>query len=153
MGVLTVLRRIASKAKNKTMTKTLGGIAARLASERGELVPVEDKGGAVPHRPRARKKVPAPTEHIEEILLHLLNHEESGTVRIAAAKVLLDRVNANSKEDNDAKRREQDERAAALSDAQSILAEFAAARTASLSIPAALDTNSTGGTVDTATMD
>jgi hypothetical protein len=61
-------------------------------------------------------------------LSDVLLSSDSDTARIAAAKVLLERL--SPKEDDEAKKHEADERDAALAQARGLLAEFAALKLA-----------------------
>ncbi len=70
------------------------------------------------------------------MLYELVQSSESHPSRVAAAKLFLERI--APKEDDEARRRADEERAAALAEAKSILAEFAAARLAGLYEPIAL---------------
>jgi hypothetical protein len=90
---------------------------------------------------------------IEETLLQLLNASESDSVRIAAAKVLLERKGALKKDEHDAQMREAierdaEEREAAIAEAQALLAEFAFAKSASLDQPGAVDQDRAAATAD-----
>ena len=78
--------------------------------------------------------------HADQVLstLHeLMQASESDTARIQAAKILLERL--APKEDDDAKKREAEERDVALVQARGLLAEFAALKLASLREPDKLD--------------
>ncbi|MDE1901672.1 MAG: hypothetical protein KGI37_08525 [Alphaproteobacteria bacterium] len=66
----------------------------------------------------------------------VMQSSDSDTSRIQAAKILLERL--APKEDDETRRREADERRAALDDARGLLAEFAAVRLAGLCEPDAL---------------
>ncbi len=65
-------------------------------------------------------------EAIEALRLILLDEDSNGSSRVAAAKTLLDRF--MPKDDVELKRREAEERAAALAEARCLLAEFALAK-------------------------
>lgn len=78
--------------------------------------------------------------HADDVLatLHeLMQASGSDTARIAAAKILLERL--SPKEDDEARKREAEERETAVAEAKGLLAEFAALRLASLCQPSALD--------------
>ena len=78
--------------------------------------------------------------HADDVLatLHdLMQASGSDTARIQAAKILLERL--APKEDDEARKREAEEREAALAEARGLLAEFAALRLASLCQPGAVD--------------
>ena len=71
--------------------------------------------------------------HADDVLatLHdLMQASGSDTARIQAAKILLERL--APKEDDEARKREAEEREAALAEARGLLAEFAALRLAGL---------------------
>lgn len=86
------------------------------------------------------------------ILLDLMQASESDTARIQAAKILLERMSPS--QDDDARRREEDERNTAVAEARCLLAELAAelavAKSAGLHEPPALDQDRTIGTDHTA---
>jgi len=76
-------------------------------------------------------------------LREVMQSSESDTARIQAAKILLERL--APKEDDEARKREAEERAAALDEARGLLAEFAAVKLAGFCQPDALDqTGATG---------
>lgn len=68
-------------------------------------------------------------------LLHLMRGSESDSARIAAAKILLERL--APKTDEETARREKEEREAAFTEARILLAEFAALKSATLQPAAA----------------
>ena len=70
-------------------------------------------------------------------LRDLMQSSESDTARISAAKILLERL--APKEDDEAKKREAEERDVALAQARGLLAEFAALKLAGLREPGKLD--------------
>ena len=81
-----------------------------------------------------------PTLQAEQVLatLHdLMQGSESDTARIAAAKILLERL--SPKEDDETNKRAAEERDCALAEARGLLAEFAALKLAGLCEPGALD--------------
>ena len=85
------------------------------------------------------------TLHADDVLatLHeLMQGSGSDTARIAAAKILLERL--SPKEDDEAQKREAEEREVALAEARGLLAEFAALRLASLCEPCAVDASGSG---------
>lgn len=88
--------------------------------------------------PSLQSEIPGMTDaaKILEALLDLLHHSESDSARIAAAKILLERM--APAEDDEHQRREAEERDAAIAEARCLLAEFAAAKSAGLYEPAAL---------------
>jgi hypothetical protein len=75
-------------------------------------------------------------EDVLETLGAVMQSSESDTARIQAAKILLERL--APKEDDEAHKREAEERAAALDEARGLLAEFGALRLAILCEPDAL---------------
>lgn len=70
-------------------------------------------------------------------LRDLMQASESDTARIQAAKILLERL--APKTDDEAKKREAEERDVALAQARGLLAEFAALKLAGFRQPRALD--------------
>lgn len=80
---------------------------------------------------------PLSAEQALETLREIMLCAESETARLNAAKVLLERL--APKEDDESKKREAEEREAALAEARGFLAEFAALRLASLHEPRAVD--------------
>lgn len=70
------------------------------------------------------------------ILYDMVRSSGSEPSRVAAAKLFLERM--APKEDEESRRRAEEERASALTEAKGILAEFAAARFAGLYQPLAL---------------
>ncbi|MDX2027687.1 MAG: hypothetical protein SFW62_03525 [Alphaproteobacteria bacterium] len=74
---------------------------------------------------------------ILEALIDLVHHSESDSARIAAAKILLERM--APEEDDEARRREAEERDAAIAEARCLLAESAAAKSTEFYQPTALD--------------
>jgi hypothetical protein len=79
----------------------------------------------------------------------LAKYSESEPSRVQAAKLLFDRL-VPKKEDLEQKRREADERNAAIAEAKGLLADLAASRLAGLHQPAALDQESAPEPADTA---
>ncbi|MDR3450749.1 MAG: hypothetical protein P4M15_13570 [Alphaproteobacteria bacterium] len=77
------------------------------------------------------------TEQVLATLRELMAASESDTARIQAAKILLER--SAPKEDDEARRREAEEREFALAEARGLLAEFAALKLAGLCEPGAMD--------------
>ncbi len=73
---------------------------------------------------------PVAADDVLTTLHDLMQGSESDTARIQAAKILLERL--APKEDEEARKREAEERGAALAEARSLLAEFAALRLADL---------------------
>ncbi|MER2519744.1 MAG: hypothetical protein ABTQ34_03530 [Bdellovibrionales bacterium] len=71
-----------------------------------------------------------------DTLRELMLGSGSDTARIAAAKILLERI--ASPEDEEARRREDEERQAALTEAYGLLAELAVAQSAGVHEPGAL---------------
>lgn len=69
-------------------------------------------------------------EALEMLRLMLLDDEIAPAARVSAAKVLLDRF--SPQDDNETKRREAEERAAALIEARGLLIEITAAKYAGL---------------------
>lgn len=88
-------------------------------------------------------------EDVLATLLALMQDSDSDSVRIAAAKVLLERL--SPKEEDDIRQREAEERQAAIAEARCLLAELAAARIDGLYVTPALDGDSAAGTIDAAT--
>ena len=89
----------------------------------------------------------AQTLHPDQVLatLHdVLQSSESDTARIQAAKILLERL--APKEDDEARKREAEERDTALATARGLLAEFAALKLAMLCDPRPMDSASTTAT-------
>ena len=78
----------------------------------------------------------AGVEALETLLFMLRDEEITDAARVSAAKTLLDRY--LPKEDAELKRREAEERAAAVAEARCLLAEFAAAKSAGVREPAPL---------------
>jgi len=96
----------------------------------------------------------APSVGVERVintLLELMQASESDTARIAAAKILLERI--APKADEEARQREAEERDCALSEARGLLAEFAAAKLAGLCQPGEMDQDGAAATTDAAEPD
>jgi hypothetical protein len=126
------------------MTKSFREIAADLTVG-GPLRPA-----ASPSGPVAKKKRPSSAE-IEEMLLRFLKGDEEGSAsRLAAAKILLERLSATSDRDDDAKKREREEREGAEAEAQAVLAELAAAKLAGVSGAGQVDTHGAPLAIDAA---
>jgi hypothetical protein len=87
---------------------------------------------------------------VEGMMLRLMNGSESDSARIQAAKLLLERIGNVTREDDEAQRREAEEREAAIAEARGILAEIAAARLAGVSEPPALADDGASGATDAA---
>ena len=83
-------------------------------------------------------------EALEILRLMILNDDTTPAARVSAAKALLDRF--TPKEDVELKRREAEERAAAIAEARCLLAELAAACTPRADLAPALDANGATGT-------
>ena len=122
------------------MPDNIADIAAALTAERM---------GAPDAQPKAASAQPTERlfEKVFETLMDLLN-SESDTARLGAAKAIFDRM--TSKEDDDARRREAEERATAIAEARCLLAELAAAPFAGADQPAALAEDGAGGATDAA---
>jgi hypothetical protein len=82
-------------------------------------------------------------EALEILRLMIVDENVTAAARVAAAKALLDRF--TPKEDAELKRREAEERAAAIAEARCLLAELAAREPACAGEPAALDQNRAAG--------
>ncbi|MDD3029967.1 MAG: hypothetical protein PHS57_06790 [Alphaproteobacteria bacterium] len=87
-------------------------------------------------------------ESVLETLRELMLASDSDTARIQAAKILLERL--APKEDDEAKKREAEEREAALAQASGLLAEFAALKLASFRLTRELDRLRAAGAADAA---
>ncbi|MBV8061574.1 MAG: hypothetical protein JO126_04520 [Alphaproteobacteria bacterium] len=87
-------------------------------------------------------------EEVLATLLALMQDSESDSVRIAAAKVLLERL--SPKEDDEIRQREAEERQAAIGEARCLLAELAVARTHELYSAPAMDGDGAAGAIDAA---
>ena len=77
-------------------------------------------------------------EDVLTTLRDLMQASESDTARIAAAKILLERL--APKQDDEAQKHEAEERDRALAEARGLLAEFAALKLAVFREPGAMDT-------------
>ncbi len=85
-------------------------------------------------------------EALDTLRLLLMDEDATDSSRVAAAKVLLERM--SPVEDEDAKRREAEERHDALAEARCLLAEFAFAKSAGFLEPPALDQNRAAESTD-----
>lgn len=83
-------------------------------------------------------------EQVLATLHNMMQASESETARIQAAKILLERL--APKEDDEQRKREAEERAAAMDEARGLLAELTAWRLASLREPDALAEGGAPGT-------
>jgi hypothetical protein len=92
--------------------------------------------------------IAAGQEALEFLRLVLVDDEKVEPARVSAARALLDRF--TPKEDAERKRHEAEERAAALAEAQCLLAEFAIAKSAGIHQPPALDQSGPAEPTDTA---
>jgi hypothetical protein len=91
------------------------------------------------------------TRAFEQTLAELFNlmlHSESDATRLGAAKALLERF--APREDDELRRREAEERAAAIAETRCLLAELAATRLAGADQPVALAEDRAAGTTDAA---
>jgi hypothetical protein len=79
---------------------------------------------------------------VQAVLLELMRASESDSVRVAAAKALIDKIRQNDPEADDVKQREDEERAAAIVEARALLGELAEAKSRGLCEPRALDQGS-----------
>ncbi len=93
-----------------------------------------------------RTEISASIDAIVSVLHELMLSGSSEPSRIAAAKILLERI--APKNDEEERQREADERNAALAEARGLLAEFAALRLADVQQPRALDPASKAATTD-----
>jgi L-lactate utilization protein LutC len=116
------------------MPGSIAEIAAALAAERTAAATTYEDASA-----QALEKA-----FVE--LFNLMLHSESDATRLGAAKELLQRI--APKEDDDARRREAEERQAAIAEARCLLAEFAAAPFTGADQPLALAEDRTIGTTD-----
>jgi hypothetical protein len=108
------------------------------------------KTGATKRTTVARKKSSGPQKkksasfaaevaaEVQVVLLELMKDSESDSVRVAAAKALMDRVKADEEEIDDVGRREAEERVAAIAEARALLDELAVAKSCSLCEPSAM---------------
>lgn len=80
---------------------------------------------------------PLTAEQALQTLREIMLAAESETARLNAAKALLERL--APKEDEESRKREAEEREAALAEARGFLAEFAALKLAGLHEPSAVD--------------
>lgn len=80
-------------------------------------------------------------EQVRETLLQLMCESESDSVRVAAAKALMDKLLQGEQEVDEARKNEEDERAAAISEARALLAELAEAKSGGVREPHPVDTN------------
>ena len=127
---MTMPRRPMSEEKNTNTDGTPSSIDSLLNSLKAKA----DKAA-----------MPNPSETVDAaqviaMLYDTMMASESDTARIQAAKVLLERIAPI--EDDDARRREAEERAAAIADARCLLAELAVAKSAGLFEPPPLDQGS-----------
>ena len=129
------------------MSKSIREIAAQLTVRE----PQRPTTALEARKPRPPKKPRASSAEIEEMLLRFLKGDEEGSAsRLAAAKILLERLSAAPSENDDAKKRENEERAEAEAEARGILAELAAAKLAGVSLPRSLDQDGEGRAIDAA---
>ena len=90
-------------------------------------------------------------EALELLRQMLIDDDASDASRVSAAKTLLERF--SPKDDAELKRREAEERAAAIAEARYLLAELAAAQPARADEPVALAQDGAAGTDNTADND
>jgi hypothetical protein len=91
---------------------------------------------------------PEVVAHIQTLMYGLVAGGKSEPARVAAAKMLLERL--APREDLDQKRREAEERQDAIAEAKGLMAEFAASKHAGLYQPPALDQESAPRAADAA---
>ena len=94
---------------------------------------------------------PLQADQVLATLHDLMQSSESDTARIQAAKILLERL--APKDDDEAQKREAEERDIALAEARGLLAEFAALKLAGLCQPGAVDHAGASATDNAATPD
>lgn len=85
-----------------------------------------------PLKKKAQGKTPTPRQierQIKLVLTQLLKDSDSDTIKIAAAKALMEKITKKPEDDKEAKAHEHEEHTAALAEARALLAELAAART------------------------
>ena len=104
---------------------------------------------------KKKKKVSSPKKGVRDVeekvratLLGLMSESDSDSVRVAAAKALMDKMLQSDLEADDGRRHEEEERAAAVAEARGILAELAEAKSRGVCGPVAVDTGGSGESVD-----
>lgn len=86
--------------------------------------------------PRRRTATEA---RVRAVLMELMCESESDSVRVAAAKALLDKILKDEEEGEGAQRHEDQEHAAALAEARALLSELADAKSGGVGEPGAVD--------------
>ena len=95
--------------------------------------------GAPAGRKRKKKAVAGVVEaQVRATLLHLMSASGSDSVRVAAAKALMDKLLQTDQEGDDARQHENEERAAAIDEARALLAELAEIKSGGVCEPRAV---------------
>lgn len=112
-----------SKSKIKTKTKTKSDSASSALAAAKACVRHDGGDKPKPSLPRSAARI---RKQVREVLMTLLDENESGSVRIAAAKALMEQMDKKENKNDEASRHEEEERAAAIDEACALLISLAA---------------------------